>query len=79
MLCSDFKTLQLDNNISIREQINDSTPDEYVLLQLPGSAPVLRTFRVVYSDNRLPVEATVMVKAGHLYELQYWTEIPEVT
>lgn len=33
--------------------------------------PVLRTLRVVHSDDDRPVEVTVMVKAGHLYELQY--------
>jgi GntR family transcriptional regulator len=32
---------------------------------------VLRTFRVVYSDDDVPVEATIMAKAGHLYELRY--------
>ena len=26
---------------------------------------------MVYSDHDRPIEATVMVKAGHLYELQY--------
>lgn len=51
------------------------TSDEYVLLQLPTGVPVLRTFRVVYADERRPIEATVMVKAGHLYELQYRSEI----
>lgn len=51
------------------------TSDEYVLLQLPAGVPALRTFRVVYADERRPVEATVMVKAGHLYELQYRSEI----
>ncbi|MFF7753705.1 hypothetical protein ACFZCP_31750 [Streptomyces sp. NPDC007971] len=40
-------------------------------LSLPSDPPVLRTLRVVYSDDDRPVEATVMVKAGHLYELQY--------
>jgi GntR family transcriptional regulator len=40
-------------------------------LKLPGDLPVLRTLRVVYSDDDRPVEATVMVKAGHLYEVQY--------
>ncbi|MFJ2769672.1 GntR family transcriptional regulator [Streptomyces sp. NPDC087300] len=47
------------------------TREQYVALGLPGSLPVLRTLRVVYSDNDRPIEATVMVKAGHLYELQY--------
>lgn len=51
------------------------TPDEYVLLQLPAGVPILRTFRVVYADDHRPVEATVMVKAGHLYELQYRSQI----
>lgn len=47
------------------------TQDQYQALRLPGGLPVLRTLRVVYSDDELPVEATVMVKAGHLYEVQY--------
>ncbi|MEU3738388.1 GntR family transcriptional regulator [Streptomyces sp. NPDC032198] len=47
------------------------TQEQYTILQLPGSLPVLRTLRVVYSDDELPIEATVMVKSGHLYELQY--------
>lgn len=32
---------------------------------------MLPTLRVVYSDGDRPVEATVMVRAGHLYELEY--------
>ncbi|MFI8852154.1 GntR family transcriptional regulator [Streptomyces sp. NPDC053499] len=47
------------------------TQEEYTALQLPSSLPVLRTLRVVYSDQNRPIEATVMAKAGHLYELQY--------
>ncbi|WP_405960951.1 GntR family transcriptional regulator [Streptomyces sp. NBC_00024] len=47
------------------------TQDQYQALNLPGSLPVLRTLRVVYSDDERPIEATVMVKAGHLYELEY--------
>ncbi|MEV0599689.1 GntR family transcriptional regulator [Streptomyces sp. NPDC050315] len=47
------------------------TQEQYALLQLPGSLPVLRTLRTVYSDGDLPIEVTVMVKAGHLYELRY--------
>ncbi|MEU6766820.1 GntR family transcriptional regulator [Streptomyces sp. NPDC046853] len=47
------------------------TQEQYTALRLPGSLPVLRTLRVVYSDDETPVEATVMVKSGHLYELQY--------
>ncbi|MGW3162103.1 GntR family transcriptional regulator [Streptomyces sp. NPDC001142] len=47
------------------------TQEQYQVLRLPGDLPVLRTLRVVFSDERRPIEATVMVKAGHLYELQY--------
>ncbi|MFD0022400.1 GntR family transcriptional regulator [Streptomyces sp. NPDC058382] len=47
------------------------TQDQYEALRLPGDLPVLRTLRVVYTDDERPIEATVMVKAGHLYELQY--------
>ncbi|MER5550172.1 GntR family transcriptional regulator [Streptomyces sp. NPDC002793] len=48
-----------------------ATQEQYGLLRLPGDLPVLRTLRVVFSDHDRPVEATVMVKAGHLYEVQY--------
>ncbi|MFS4105844.1 GntR family transcriptional regulator [Streptomyces sp. NPDC004690] len=47
------------------------TQEQYQALALPSDLPVLRTLRVVFSDDDLPIEATVMVKAGHLYELQY--------
>ncbi|MET7362624.1 GntR family transcriptional regulator [Streptomyces sp. NPDC005562] len=47
------------------------TQDQFQALNLPSDLPVLRTLRVVYSDGDRPIEATVMVKAGHLYELQY--------
>ncbi|MGW1780330.1 GntR family transcriptional regulator [Streptomyces sp. NPDC002143] len=47
------------------------TQDQYRALRLTSSMPVLRTLRVIHSDAGRPVEVTVMVKAGHLYELQY--------
>ncbi|MEU0695740.1 GntR family transcriptional regulator [Streptomyces niveus] len=47
------------------------TQEQSTALRLPGNLPVLRTLRVVYTDHERPIEATVMVKAGHLYELQY--------
>jgi GntR family transcriptional regulator len=47
------------------------TQEQYEALRLPGDLPVLRTLRVVYTDGDRPIEATVMIKAGHLYELQY--------
>ncbi|MFE2042038.1 UTRA domain-containing protein [Streptomyces sp. NPDC059477] len=47
------------------------TQEQFRALRLPGSLPVLCTLRVVYTDDERPVEVTSMVKAGHLYELQY--------
>lgn len=48
-----------------------ATQEQYRLLRLPADLPVLRTLRVVFTDDDRPIEATVMVKAGHLYEVQY--------
>ncbi|MEU9339077.1 GntR family transcriptional regulator [Streptomyces sp. NPDC048290] len=47
------------------------TQEQFRALRLPSSLPVLCTLRVVHSDGERPVEVTSMVKAGHLYELQY--------
>ncbi|MBT2482164.1 GntR family transcriptional regulator [Streptomyces sp. ISL-94] len=48
-----------------------ATQEQYTALRLPGELPVLRTLRTVHGPDDRPVEVTVMVKAGHLYELQY--------
>ncbi|MEV7419796.1 GntR family transcriptional regulator [Streptomyces sp. NPDC089919] len=48
-----------------------ATQEQYAALRLSGDLPVLRTLRTVYDAADRPVEVTVMVKAGHLYELQY--------
>ncbi|MFD8632961.1 GntR family transcriptional regulator [Streptomyces sp. NPDC059533] len=48
-----------------------ATQKQYTALRLPGDLPVLRTLRTVYGEDDRPIEVTVMVKAGHLYELQY--------
>ncbi|MGW7316187.1 GntR family transcriptional regulator [Streptomyces sp. NPDC054854] len=48
-----------------------ATQEQYAALRLPGDLPVLRTLRTVYGDEERPIEVTVMVKAGHLYELRY--------
>ncbi|SOD84959.1 GntR family transcriptional regulator [Streptomyces sp. Ag109_G2-15] len=47
------------------------TQEQFQALRLPSSLPVLCTLRVVYTDHGRPIEVTAMVKAGHLYELQY--------
>lgn len=45
--------------------------EQFPALRLPGDLPVLRTLRTVRSDGDRTIEVTVMVKAGHLYEVQY--------
>ncbi|WP_199546379.1 GntR family transcriptional regulator [Streptomyces sp. N35] len=47
------------------------TPQQQVALQMPTKLPVLRQFRVTYSVQDRPIQAEVMIKAGHLYELEY--------
>jgi GntR family transcriptional regulator len=46
------------------------TTEEVELLDLPD-VPVIRQFRVIYSDDDRPVEVSVLIKGGHLYELLY--------
>jgi GntR family transcriptional regulator len=53
-----------------RVSVRMPTTEEIGLLDLPN-VPVIRQFRVIYSDGERPVEASVMVKGGHLYELLY--------
>lgn len=47
------------------------TPQQQKALKMPTKLPVLRQFRVTYSVDDRPIQAEVMIKAGHLYELQY--------
>jgi GntR family transcriptional regulator len=54
-----------------RVSAEEPTQEEYVVLHLPRQVAVLRTFRIVLSTDDRPIEATVMAKAGHMYELQY--------
>lgn len=55
------------------DQVSSRLPtmEEAELLELPPGLTVLRQLRVVYSDNSRPVEVSVLVKGGHLYELMY--------
>ncbi|RKN56756.1 GntR family transcriptional regulator [Streptomyces klenkii] len=48
-----------------------ATSEEFLLLELPGEIPLLDVFRVVYSDNRRPIEVTELVKPGHIYKASY--------
>lgn len=47
------------------------TPQQQEALKMPTKLPVLRQFRVTYSVDGRPVQAEFMIKAGHLYELEY--------
>ncbi|SEP53383.1 GntR family transcriptional regulator [Amycolatopsis saalfeldensis] len=47
------------------------TVEEAETLELPEGTPVIRQLRVIYSDNERPVEASVLIKGAHLYELLY--------
>lgn len=47
------------------------TTEEVEALELPHDVPVIRQFRIILSNDRMPVEASVLVKGGHLYELLY--------
>jgi GntR family transcriptional regulator len=47
------------------------TVEEAEGLELPEGVPVIRQFRVIYSDGMRPVEVSILVKGGHLYSLQY--------
>ncbi|NUW45505.1 GntR family transcriptional regulator [Nonomuraea rhodomycinica] len=47
------------------------TPEEVEHLDIPDGVSVLRQFRVIYSDSGRPVEVSIIVKPGHLYELEY--------
>jgi GntR family transcriptional regulator len=73
-------TLLADMGYPPREQVDEvaartATTEEYELLEIPGDTPVLEIFRVVYSDDRRPIEVTVLVKPGHLYKMGYHLNI----
>ncbi|GAB3161406.1 hypothetical protein GCM10027059_11470 [Myceligenerans halotolerans] len=53
------------------------TQEEVEALDLPSRTPVIRQLRVVLTDDDQPVEASVLIKGAHLYELQYRQDIPE--
>jgi GntR family transcriptional regulator len=54
-----------------------ATVAEFIALKLPEDIPVLRQFRVAYTDAARAVEVTVMVKAAQQYEVQYELPAPE--
>ncbi|MET9343463.1 GntR family transcriptional regulator [Nonomuraea sp. NPDC003804] len=62
-----FPQRRFVDHISTRQP----TPDEVEGLNLPTDVPVFRQFRVIYTDAGRPVEASILIKGGHLYELEY--------
>ncbi|MFI7700148.1 GntR family transcriptional regulator [Nonomuraea sp. NPDC049480] len=62
-----FPERYFEDRISARQP----TPNEVEGLDLPADVPVFRQFRVVYSDRQRPVEVSILIKGGHLYELSY--------
>jgi GntR family transcriptional regulator len=62
-----FPQRRFMDRISVRQP----TETEVQGLDLPPDVPVFRQFRVVYSDGERPVEVSVLIKGGHLYELSY--------
>ncbi|MGN9843472.1 GntR family transcriptional regulator [Nonomuraea sp. H19] len=62
-----FPERHFEDRISVRQP----TTKEVEGLDLPADVPVFRQFRVVYSDFRRPVEVSILIKGGHLYELSY--------
>ncbi|KAA9163215.1 GntR family transcriptional regulator [Amycolatopsis acidicola] len=58
-----------------RNSTRPPTTEEIETLDLPGDTPIIRQLRIIYSDNDRPVEASVLIKGGHLYELLYRQDI----
>jgi GntR family transcriptional regulator len=53
------------------------TTEELEILELPDDVPVIRQLRVISSTDAKPVEASILVKGAHLYELLYRQPIPD--
>ncbi|GAA2185381.1 GntR family transcriptional regulator [Micromonospora lupini] len=54
-----------------RLSVRMPTTQELEILALPPQVPVIRQFRVIRSVHGRPVEVSVLIKGGHLHELQY--------
>ncbi|MGW4505727.1 GntR family transcriptional regulator [Streptomyces sp. NPDC004436] len=62
-----YPPIEQEDEISARP----ATTQEQQHLRLPGDVPVLEIFRVVYSNDRRPIEVTVLTKPSHLYKMGY--------
>ncbi|MFE7106605.1 GntR family transcriptional regulator [Streptomyces sp. NPDC057575] len=48
-----------------------ATSREFIHLELPADIAVIEVFRVVYSEDRRPIEVTTLVKPSHLFKMGY--------
>jgi GntR family transcriptional regulator len=62
-----FPQREFTDRVSVRQP----TTEEVEALGLPDAVPVIQQFRIIYSDDKRPVEVSVLAKPGHLYELRY--------
>ncbi|MFB4275689.1 GntR family transcriptional regulator [Nonomuraea sp. MTCD27] len=62
-----FPERRLEDRVSVRQP----RTEEIESLDLPAEVPVIRQFRVIYSDDNMPVEVSILVKGGHLFEVLY--------
>ncbi|WP_221330596.1 GntR family transcriptional regulator [Actinoplanes sp. L3-i22] len=56
--------------------VRPATVAEFVALRLPEDIPVLRQFRVGYTDGGRAVEVSIMIKAGQQFEIRYEVRAP---
>lgn len=68
-----FPERAFQDRVSVRQPLKE----EIDALALPPNVPVFRQFRVIFSDNERPVEVSILVKGGHLYELLYHQPIEQ--
>lgn len=61
-----FPQREMVDTVSVRMP----TTEEIETLDLPD-VPVMRQFRVIYSDDRRVVEVSELIKGAHLYQLRY--------
>lgn len=58
-----------------RLSVRMPTTEEAETLQLPQNVPVIRQFRIMRSVGDRPIEVSILIKGGHLYELQYQQQV----
>lgn len=61
-----YAQIEMVDTVSVRMP----TTEEVEMLDLPD-VPVMRQFRVIYAEGQRPVEASILIKGAHLYQVQY--------